>query len=136
MMTEPDVNVVLVNFPNSGKEMVVKNEDDTYTILINSRLSNDGQLKAYQHAMKHIENDDFEKSDAQQIEAVAHGLTADPELKPMPAAVYLERIKRLKRSIRRIERQIQRDQERVQFLQEHGDVFAMEENRYLYGKDL
>ncbi len=135
-MSEPDVNVVLVNFPNSGKEMVVKNEDDTYTILINARLSNDGQLKAYQHAMKHIENDDFEKADAQQIEAVAHGLAVNPKAKPMPAAIYLERINRLKRSIRRIERQIQRDQERVQFLQEHGDVFTMEENRYLYGKDL
>ena len=135
-MSEPDVNVVLVNFPNSGREMVVKNEDDAYTILINARLSNDEQLKAYQHAMKHIENDDFEKTDAQQIETVAHGLTASQEVKSMPATVYHEQIKRLKRSIRRIEKQIQRDQERVQFLQEHCDVFAMEENRYLYGKGL
>ena len=37
----PDVNVHLLDFPNYGKEMVVKNEDDTYTILINAKLSHD-----------------------------------------------------------------------------------------------
>ena len=32
-------------------EMVVENEDGSYTILINAKLSQDGQLKAYQHAL-------------------------------------------------------------------------------------
>lgn len=57
----PDVNVVLLDFPTSGNEMVFENEDGSYTIMINSRLSCDGQLKAYRHAMHHIENDDFSK---------------------------------------------------------------------------
>ena len=61
-MTTPDVNIVVIDFKTSkGKEMVVPNEDGSYTILINSRLSYDSQLKAYEHAMRHINNNDFEK---------------------------------------------------------------------------
>lgn len=52
--------------------MVVRNEDDSYTILINAKLSDTGQLEAYNHAMKHITNNDFQKSDVQEIEMSAH----------------------------------------------------------------
>lgn len=68
----PDINVCLVNFPCSGEEMVIPNEDTSYTILINSRLSHENQVKAYYHAIKHLQNNDFEKNDVQQIEAEAH----------------------------------------------------------------
>ena len=64
-LTTPDVNTLLVNFPTPGNEMVVENEDGSYTILINAKLSQDGQLKAYQHALNHINNEDFEKSEVQ-----------------------------------------------------------------------
>lgn len=57
----PDVNVVLLDFPASGNEMVFENEDGSYTIMINSRLSCEGQLKAYRHAMHHIEMMIFQK---------------------------------------------------------------------------
>ncbi len=69
----PDVNVLLFDFKRQrGREMVVKNEDGSFTILINSRLSHRGQLEAYHHAMSHIENNDFEKTDVQTIETAAH----------------------------------------------------------------
>ena len=68
----PTVNVCLVNFPCRGEEMVVPNEDNSYTVIINSRLSREKQLAAYMHAMKHISGNDFEKFDVQQIEAEAH----------------------------------------------------------------
>ena len=42
----PDVNVKLINFPNAGKEMVVPNEDGSYTILINAKLCYEDQVKA------------------------------------------------------------------------------------------
>ena len=71
-MTTPVVNCNIINFPNSGNEMVIKNEDGTYTILINAKLSDQGRLKAYKHALRHIENDDFEKKHVQEIEASAH----------------------------------------------------------------
>lgn len=71
MMT-PDINCNIINFPNSGNEMIVKNEDGSYTILINAKLSAQGQLLAYEHALKHIRNNDFEKSNVQEIEKAAH----------------------------------------------------------------
>lgn len=55
ILTTPDVNVVLMDFPSKkGNEMVVPNEDRSYTILINAGLNYESQLKAYEHAMSHI----------------------------------------------------------------------------------
>lgn len=69
----PAVNVCLVNFPCRGEEMVIPNEDNSYTVIINSRLSQEKQMEAYIHAMKHITGNDFEKYDVQEIESRAHG---------------------------------------------------------------
>ncbi len=52
--------------------MIIKNEDGSYTILINAKLSDQGRIEAYKHALKHIKNDDFDKMDVQEIEASAH----------------------------------------------------------------
>ena len=124
-----DVNVVVMDFKTSkGREMVSLNEDGSYTILINSRLSYEGQLKAYQHAMEHIESNDFEKNDVQKIEFDAHS-----DIKPIPANRFTERINALKAERRKLQRRIKRDQERVKFLNEHCDMFARAENYYLYG---
>lgn len=72
-MIEPATQVVLINFPGKGCEAVTHNEDDTYTIFLNSRLSHERQLEAYKHALKHIVNGDFEKDDsANVIENNAH----------------------------------------------------------------
>ena len=71
-MITPDVNCKIIDFPVKGKEMVMPNEDGSYTILINARLSQIGRIKAYEHALKHILNDDFEKNDVQEIEKNAH----------------------------------------------------------------
>lgn len=68
----PVVNCNIINFPNGGNEMVVKNEDGSYTILINAKLSDQGRIEAYEHALKHIENEDFEKMNVQEIEFAAH----------------------------------------------------------------
>ena len=71
-MTTPDVNIFLLDFSAPGKEMVLQNEDGSYTVLINAKLSQDGQIEAYQHDLKHIDNGDFEKKDVQTIELQAH----------------------------------------------------------------
>lgn len=44
-----------------------------YTIYINAHLSQEGRQRAYIHALRHIENGDFEKENVQSIEADAHG---------------------------------------------------------------
>ena len=127
-----DVNVVVMDFKTSkAKEMVSFNEDGSYTILINSRLSYEGQLKAYEHAMKHIRENDFEKTDVQKIEYDAHS-----NLVPESAKEYLERLQALKRRRRSIQRQIKKDEKRVQFILENCDIFRRAEHYYLYGNDL
>ena len=75
MILRDDIFVVLMDFPAGRKvhEAVTENADGTYTIFIDSRLSEDGQQHEYEHAMKHIEDGDFEKPDVQIIEVVAHG---------------------------------------------------------------
>lgn len=48
--------------------------DDTYTIVLNSRHSLEQLMKAYHHEMKHIENGDYDKQckDVQVVEIFAH----------------------------------------------------------------
>ena len=58
----------------SVHEFVTENEDGGHSIFINARLSHEAQLLAYDHAMRHIRNDDFRKEDVQRIEAEAHNV--------------------------------------------------------------
>lgn len=53
------------------KEMVVPCSDG-YTVYIQDSLSHEDRLKALHHALRHIYEDDFEKTDVDQIEAAAH----------------------------------------------------------------
>ena len=107
----PDVNVVLLDFPTSGNEMVFENEDGSYTIMINSRLSCDGQLKAYRHAMHHIENDDFSKNDVQSIEAVAHEVVIPVEAQRIPSDRFLQRQKSIRAERKRLQQKLQQYEE-------------------------
>lgn len=54
------------------KEAIPKNEDESFTIFINSNLCDSKRLKAIIHAIRHITGRDFEKADIQEIEASAH----------------------------------------------------------------
>ena len=73
----PDLNIQVIDFKcTSGAELVTPNEDGSFTILINARLSADQQHDALLHALGHILNNDFEKENVQQIEAAAHGINS------------------------------------------------------------
>lgn len=72
ILTNQVINVIFQDFPVPGKEMVIPNEDGSYTIFINARLNREQQIKSYYHAMKHIAGEDFEKENVQEIEALAH----------------------------------------------------------------
>lgn len=70
---DDNINVVLADMPTTIKEYVVANKDMSYTIVLNSRHSYETRFKAYNHAMKHIINGDFDKdSSADLIEIYAH----------------------------------------------------------------
>lgn len=130
----PDVNVFLIDMNNN--EAVTHNEDGSYSVFINARLSNDGQLKAYEHAMRHIRESDFQKENVQTIEVAAHGISIPDNAPKIPAEKYLEQIKRLQRQQRRLQRQMKKNEEKVRFLQEHANLFAIGEYQKLYGDDL
>lgn len=67
-------NTYLLDMPTSIKAFVKSNHDGSYTIIINARLSDEEQKKAYLHELRHIENGDFErKCSADLIEFYAHG---------------------------------------------------------------
>lgn len=62
------------NLPYKIKGFAVYNsKEDYYTIVLNSRLSHDQNIKTFIHELKHINNDDFSSSlAATTIEALAH----------------------------------------------------------------
>ena len=45
-----DINVQLLNMDTKIPEHLVKNEDDSYTIFLNAKLTHENQLKSYYHA--------------------------------------------------------------------------------------
>jgi len=71
------INVQLLDFPvgSHSHESVTHNEDDSYTIFLNSRDAYNVQQQAYLHALKHIKDGDFASDKSVQvIEAQQHGL--------------------------------------------------------------
>lgn len=66
------INVQLLNMDTKIPEQLVKNDDDSYTIFLNARLSQESRIKSYMHALRHIEGNDFDKANVQDIELNAH----------------------------------------------------------------
>lgn len=66
-----DIFVYMVNLPDGINEMVTPCATG-YTVYINDKLSPEGKRGAYRHALHHIVNRDFEKSDVNEIEVEAH----------------------------------------------------------------
>lgn len=66
-----DVFVYIVDLPDGVNEMVTPCLAG-YTVYINDKLSPEGRREAYRHALYHIVNHDFEKSDVNDIEVNAH----------------------------------------------------------------
>lgn len=72
MIQLEDINVQLMDMDTMVPEQLVKNDDDSYTIFLNARLSQESRLKSYYHALRHIIENDFQKEDVQEIESKAH----------------------------------------------------------------
>lgn len=65
-------NVILLEDACGVPGSVRHNSDDSYTIFIDAKLSNEKQKKVFLHEMRHIQGHDFEKDDVQEIEGNAH----------------------------------------------------------------
>ena len=68
-----DINVQILDMDTMVPEHLVKNADESYTIFLNARVSQESHLKSYYHALRHIIENDFQKEDVQRIEIIAHG---------------------------------------------------------------
>lgn len=62
MLENVDYFIRLVDFPvcSCGGALLL-NEDGTYTILLNSRLSRDQNSDSLRHELNHINHDDFHR---------------------------------------------------------------------------
>ena len=67
-----NINVQLLNMDTKIPEHLVKNDDDSYTVFLNARLSQESRIKSYIHALRHIEKNDFGNENVQTIESEAH----------------------------------------------------------------
>lgn len=133
----PDVNVVLFNLPAKEKEAITENEDGSYTIIINARLSYDGQIKAYQHAMRHIESNDFNKSNVQTIEAIAHDMAIPIEAQPVPSDKFLQQLKKLRADHKKIQKELQQLEEHLKIVQSmRGFNYDLSDSQQWYGNNI
>lgn len=70
-MGEP--NVILADMPVKIKAYTAKNEDGTYTIILNSRMTHYQHLISYHHELTHIESGDYDIcNNVNMIELFAH----------------------------------------------------------------
>lgn len=58
-LPDADYFVYYEKFPLAVRGAVTPNDDGTFSIFLNSRLSDAWQLTTYAHEVKHIMNDDF-----------------------------------------------------------------------------
>lgn len=123
MMMTPDVNVCVIDFKDiKGNELVTPNEDGSYTILINARLSYEMQLESYEHAMKHIKNEDFQKTDTQAIETIAHDIVT-PLKKERLSDFHQRILEEIRKSRKRIQKELKKIDERNSWMMDHDPEF-------------
>ena len=68
-----DIITRLYDMPTDIRSFVRHNPDDTYTIVINSRLNIESRRKRYIHELRHIRRGDFDREEtADRIEKRAH----------------------------------------------------------------
>ena len=72
LITLDDINVQILDMDTKVHEHLVKNNDDSYTIFLNARMSRENQIASYYHALKHIERNDYNMENVQEIEKNAH----------------------------------------------------------------
>lgn len=56
-----DIFVTMADLPYSIGAFVVSNNDMTYTIVLNSRLSHEKNIESYWHEIRHIRQGDYDK---------------------------------------------------------------------------
>ena len=66
-----NIYVYIVDLPPAVSEMVAPCSGG-YTVYLNAKLSYQDRVNAYIHALEHVERNDWENADVQQIEKETH----------------------------------------------------------------
>jgi hypothetical protein len=64
----------IIKLPYKAKAICVKNDDNSVTIFLNNIFTFEQLQKSYLHEIEHIKNNDFEKTNVNEIELNAHVL--------------------------------------------------------------
>ncbi|MCI9305835.1 MAG: hypothetical protein HFI28_05055 [Lachnospiraceae bacterium] len=71
----PDVNTLEYDLPVAIAGYTISNADNSYTVVLNARLTFERRMQAYQHEMEHILTGDYDrKIDADMLELHSHAL--------------------------------------------------------------
>ena len=70
-MVETEIFVYTTRLPDKVHELVAPCADG-YTVWLDDRLDDAHRAQSLLHAIRHIDNGDFERSDVQEIEFNAH----------------------------------------------------------------
>lgn len=62
------IGVYYLDMDTAVEEQISFNSDGSFSIFINAKLNYERQMLAYQHAIRHIMQNDFSKADADEIE--------------------------------------------------------------------
>lgn len=74
----PDVNTLEYDLPVSIAGYTISNPDNTYTVVLNARLTFERRMQAYRHEMGHILAGDYDRIvDADLIELHSHSLNSE-----------------------------------------------------------
>ena len=126
------INVCIMDLDPGINESVRKGEE-SYTIFINARASDEVQKASFEHARAHIKAGDWEKAYVQQIEAEAHDLTED---EPVHDEAYWVALKaaqaRHRKATKRVENFYKRREKRQQKLAAQGweEITVIEDGEY------
>lgn len=66
------IRIYLMDLPHAVRGYTVKNEDDSYSIFLNARLSAQMQKETYDHEMRHIDHQDYGDVNVSYLEKIRH----------------------------------------------------------------
>ena len=103
-----------------------------YTVYINAKLDDAHRIKAYEHALKHIKDGDFDidnTKDVQEIEAAVHDMTPAAVI---PQSKWQDEIERLRAKGNKARASLARKEKQIKRKAKRGyDFFAAAEREWL-----
>jgi len=117
------------DLPDKVKELVTPCAEG-YTVYINAKLDNEHRMKAYEHALRHIESGDFDVDSVKNVQTIETSTHA-PE-KVITKAMIKKELADLKKQRRKLNAEIREKNKQIDFLKSTGfDFFAAAEEDYL-----